>query len=511
MSTAREQLYQNNLKKADLLKFDKLRNYDPYPYQVRYHNDANPRKALQSANKIGKTWAVCAEDGFDLTGEYPDWWEGYKFKGPVRLVAGGINNDKTRDLLQKALFGDPVLWEESLGTGWIPKRCIGKIQKKRGVPNAFGHVKIKHYTDGVYDGWSQIAFQSYEAGKEAWMGDEIDVFHLDEEPPEDIFDQAGRGCISSGGLIKMSYTPENGKTNVVRRVEEDYSMHGAGWIDVAGEDFSLPLGKDEVIEFKTIRTLKGKPGHLTEAKALLAAKSFPVYQLPMRAKGIPVLGSGLVFPYSEEDIKVDPFTIPDHWKHGAAMDFGGSASTAHATTWGAFAYDELTDTIYLYDCLKINDKEISGVATDIKVRPTSWIPIQWPHDGNKTLGEGGPTKVQYEKYGLNMFNNEENPDKSHFTNPPEEGKREGTGGIQIMPGITEISNRISDGRFKVFSTLTEWFDEYRNYHQKDGKIVDENDDLMAMTRYGVQSIRHYITSVVKRKKINMNPTGSWLS
>lgn len=323
MSTAKEQLHQALLKKKDLLHYDKLRNYDPYPYQVEYHNDTSPRKALQSANKIGKTWAVCAEDAYDLTGKYPDWWNGYKFTRPVRLVAGGINNDKTRDLLQKALFGDPVLWEESLGTGWIPKNCIGKIQKKRGVPNAFGHVKIKHYTDGKHDGWSQIAFQSYESGKEAWMGDEIDVFHLDEEPPEDIFDQAGRGCISSGGLIKMSYTPENGKTNVVIRVEDDYSMHSAGWVDVAGEDFSLPLGKDEVIEFKTVRTLKGKPGHLDKAKALLAAKSFPVYQLPMRAKGIPVLGSGLVFPYSEEDIKVDPFTIPEHWKHGAAMDFGG--------------------------------------------------------------------------------------------------------------------------------------------------------------------------------------------
>jgi len=431
----------------------------------------------------------------------------------VGLITIRRGIDKTRDLLQKALFGDPVTWEESLGTGWIPKDCIGKIQKKRGVPDAFSHVKIKHFTDGVFDGWSMITFQSYESGKEAWMGDEIDVFHLDEEPPMDILGQAARGCISSGGLIKMSYTPENGRTDVVIHVEEEYSMHQAGWNDVAGDDFDLVVDANKTLHFKTIFTLNGKKGHMDEDKTRLAAKSFPAYQLPMRAEGAPVLGSGLVFPYSEEIIKVEPFSIPEHWVHGAAMDFGGSASTSHATTWGAFCYDALTDTVYLYDCLKINNKEISGVAADITSRPASWIPIQWPHDGNKTLGEGGATKIQYETHGLNMFCNDDNPDKSHFTNPPEEGKKEGTGGIQIMPGITEISNRISDGRFKVFSTLTEWFNEYRNYHQKDGKIVDKNDDLMAMTRYGVQSIRHFRKDVIEKIVFNQRTgtnSASWM-
>ncbi len=38
--------------------------------------------------------------------------------------------------------------------------------------------------------------------------------------------------------------------------------------------------------------------------------------------------------------------------------------------------------------------------------------------------------------------------------------------------------------------LSEWFDEFRMYHRKDGKLVKLNDDLMSATRYAVQSLRH---------------------
>lgn len=34
-----------------------------------------------------------------------------------------------------------------------------------------------------------------------------------------------------------------------------------------------------------------------------------------------------------------------------------------------------------------------------------------------------------------------------------------------MPGCMQ------SGRIKVFSTLTDWFDEFRLYHSKDGHVV----------------------------------------
>ena len=35
-----------------------------------------------------------------------------------------------------------------------------------------------------------------------------------------------------------------------------------------------------------------------------------------------------------------------------------------------------------------------------------------------------------------------------------------------------------------------WFEEFRLYHRKDGRVVKERDDLMSATRYAVMMLRH---------------------
>jgi len=51
---------------------------------------------------------------------------------------------------------------------------------------------------------------------------------------------------------------------------------------------------------------------------------------------------------------------------------------------------------------------------------------------------------------------------------------------------------MENGKFKVFSTLPDWFEEFRMYHRKEGKIVPIRDDLMAATRYAFQSQRYAV-------------------
>ena len=46
---------------------------------------------------------------------------------------------------------------------------------------------------------------------------------------------------------------------------------------------------------------------------------------------------------------------------------------------------------------------------------------------------------------------------------------------------------------RVAKHLIEWFEEYRNYHHKDGEIVAKRDDYMSATRYLVQSLRFFRT------------------
>ena len=490
----KERLLELFREKEQAVKNNALRYYDPYPYQLEFHNDKGKFRCLRAANRIGKTHSGGAEVGYHATGIYPDWWQGRRFDHPVKIICGGKNNEKTRDIIQAALFGDPTD-ENSWGTGWIPKMLIGRAMRKPGVPDAKYHVLVKH----VSGGYSKISLLAYDMGKETWMAHKADYNGLDEEPPEDIMSQAIRSIVDTGGSITMTFTPENGTTGVVKTVQEQWSMHEAGWKDVAGDDFVVDRG-DLHYEFKTQYTNGGKRGHLTQEKIEDAMQAMMPHEIKMRAEGIPMLGTGLVFPYAQTDIEYQDFSIPDHWPRIGGIDFGYTHHTA--IVWMALNPD--TDTAYLYDAVKVNKREINEIAPFIIARPSVWVPVAWPHDGNKQFGMGGSIQKQYRDYGINLL-----PD--HFTNTPIDNQVEGKGGIQIMPGIVEMANRFNDGRLKVASHLFEWFEEFRNYHHKDNKIVDRDDDLMAATRYAVMSLRHARTHTRKHKKLNTLPrAGNWM-
>jgi hypothetical protein len=70
------------------------------------------------------------------------------------------------------------------------------------------------------------------------------------------------------------------------------------------------------------------------------------------------------------------------------------------------------------------------------------------------------------------------------------------GGYGVEAGIMDILTRMQTNRFKVFSHLKEWWDEFRLYHRKDGKIVKERDDIMDATRTGVMMIRYAVDAAL---------------
>jgi hypothetical protein len=71
------------------------------------------------------------------------------------------------------------------------------------------------------------------------------------------------------------------------------------------------------------------------------------------------------------------------------------------------------------------------------------------------------------------------------------------GSVSVEAGIMDMLIRMEAGRFKVFSHLNDWFDEFRVYHRKDGRVVKEGDDLMSATRYAVMMLRHARVGGVK--------------
>lgn len=455
----------------------KLEDYRPYSFQLAFHHARSGetqsapfkksdgalavQKALMAANQVGKTFSAAVEITYHATGLYPDWWEGIRFDKPVQILVSGHRNESVRDVCQAELLGDPFN-ESALGTGTIPINRIGKTTRKAGVPNALSAVTVKHLSGGH----SKIRFMAYEQGPDAFMGIKFDVGWGDEEPPMEIWTQMIRSTFSRQKYVLMlTFTPENGVTNVVdgfmNHLKEGQSLIRATWDDA---------------------------DHMTEEKRKAYLEQLPPHERAMRSRGIPLMGSGLIYPVSEDQITVDPFQIPDHWSRICGVDFG--VDHPFASVW--IAHDRDTDTIYVYDCYRESGQTIATQTSAVNKRGF-WIPVAWPHDGLKRDPKSGVTLADlYRQDGMNML-----PEK--FSNPPAPSQKEGQGGQGVEVGITEIYNRMEAGTFKVFSSLSEWFEEKRQYHRKDGKRVEIRDDLMDATRYAVMSRRFARTKPVVRR------------
>ena len=62
--------------------------------------------------------------------------------------------------------------------------------------------------------------------------------------------------------------------------------------------------------------------HYTPEQRASIIASYPAHEREARAKGIPTLGSGRIFPIEEDAILVQPFKIPGHWPRINGIDFG---------------------------------------------------------------------------------------------------------------------------------------------------------------------------------------------
>ena len=68
------------------------------------------------------------------------------------------------------------------------------------------------------------------------------------------------------------------------------------------------------------------------------------------------------------------------------------------------------------------------------------------------------------------------------------------GSVSVEAGLMDMLDRMKTGRFKVLRHLSDWFEEFRLYHRRDGRVVKEGDDLMAATRYALMMLRHARTT-----------------
>jgi phage terminase large subunit-like protein len=450
------------------ISLSRLAAYVPYPKQREFH-DAGVKyreRALLAGNQIGKTLAGSAEAAMHLTGRYPSWWQGRTFDRAIRAVAGSESAELTRDGVQRLIVGNPRD-ESAWGTGLLPKESLVHWTRRNGVSDALDGIVIAWGGGGdVQVNHSSLNFKSYDQGRSKWQADTVDFVWLDEEPPLEIYSEALTRISSTGGMVYSTFTPLLGMSEVCRRF----------LLEPSPDRVSINMTIDDAPHYGP-----------TEREKIIAG--YPPHEREARAKGVPTLGSGRIFPIAEEDISVDARIFPREFARIRGLDFGWD----HPFACIELVHDRDADVVYVTRCHRQRESTPVIHAAAIRAWGLEWVPIAWPHDGLQAdKGSGMELAAQYRAQHLNML-----PERATFV--------DGASGVEA--GLMEMLARMQTGRLKVFKHLSDWFEEFRLYHRKDGKVMKEHDDLMAATRYAVMMLRYAQTEPIKR--VRLPPVGSW--
>lgn len=468
-------------------KFYRWDNFTPYTYQRKWFKSGSRclLRYLSAANQIGKTYGAAHEFAYHATGQYPGWWEGFRCGAGI-LWAVGISADSTRKVLQKELIGtDDARATERYGTGTIPRDLIDWSSIVRRGEKLIS-LRVKH----VSGGYSDIHFYSATQDEEVFMGQRIVYAWVDEqsEKEQELIAQCTIRTINTKGCIAVTATPEVGATDFYAQCRDDTS----------GEVFFQNATWDDA-------------EHLTsEVKASLLAR-IPYYQRKMRSLGIPVLGQGAIYPYSDEQITCAPFAIPDHWQVISALDFGYSGISDPSIVvsvacnpetgvkyvfaeWSSETDQEHYANSHMPDYMArkiIGDEpddwhENTGGEVEFQGLGLPGIVVKTPHDGNGIQAGTQQTRAEIMRaVGANMHH-------ELFEIPPELAPLEANR-RSLLGSINLLAQWFQDGELKIFTTCIGLMKELRLYQwvKKGQRTVpaDKNNHFLDAMRIAAIRVR----------------------
>jgi phage terminase large subunit-like protein len=154
----------------------------------------------------------------------------------------------------------------------------------------------------------------------SFRAETLDYVWLDEEPPIDIYTEALTRTNVGASPVWLTFTPLQGVSTVVKRFLHEKSE----------DRHNVVMTIDDVEHYSN-----------DEKKKIIA--SYPPHEAEARIKGIPVLGSGRIFPVAEETIAIDNREFPSHWPRIGGMDFGWDQQLNFITTSTSTGYVVLTE------------------------------------------------------------------------------------------------------------------------------------------------------------------------
>lgn len=422
------------------------------PTQWKFLN-TNSREALFSgANQIGKSTAARGYIAYHATGRYPPNWEGHKWDKPIRMAVLGKTREDVRDIIVKELIGTP----DNLGSGYIPKEDLQPFENTitYHMKKDFhvSEIRVRHHTNGVFDGYTTIHIWTYGQGAMRPQGYPLEEIVQDEEPEygsDEIHAELIARTNFTKGYYKCVMSPTNGATKMWQAFADDQT---------GTRDF-IPYSVWDAthLSMEDRQEIVGKwAGHIQESA---------------RVWGMAVVGEGVVYPVADSEIKADEDFHP-------SLDLPRVIGLDFPHTTGAFAaallsYDAINDVVYLEKVYKEKEKARAIYAEKLRSWGGTRIPIEWPHDGgilmggkvgqNSTGSREQPIADYYRGQGLNMATEPAHYRDSHYrkTNA-------------VIPVIEDIFDRMKSGRFKVCDGCREFLLEKTTYRWKDGRPFKSN-------------------------------------
>lgn len=448
-------------------------------------------RAFIASNRSGKSQAATFEAAAHATGLYPSFWAGKRFNRPVKIWACGISWGQVKEVLQTKLYG----LQGNPGTGMIAPELIVSKSTASGIPGALESLTVKHASGGN----SIIAFKTYEQGIKAFQGAEVDFIIMDEEPPYDIFDECDVRLMTTGGLMALTFTPQNGLTpTIVNLYQNADLLEGAEplpaqvmLLAARQKNDSERVLKEGAYTKKTIGIVQVSmydvPWLTTEQIEDRKAKS-PAHLRDSRIYGRVTVGEGTIYPVALDKITCAPFQIPKHWKRTFGMDVGWEVT---ACVWGALDPDD--DTLYIYSEYVGEEKQPVIHASAIKARG-DWIIGNIDYQAEARNAETGKRLIDiYRQNGLRLVH----ADKA------------------VDAGLMAVLERMTTGRLKIFNTCSNLLSEIPIYRRdKMGKIVKELDHSCfteateALTKDGWKSLKD-VTFDDEVMAVDANGTGRW--
>jgi phage terminase large subunit-like protein len=414
-------------------------------------------RVFAGGNRSGKSHTMAYELTCHMTLDYPEWWEGKRFKDISTIWIIAESGALFRDSLQKTLLGDPG---EDIGTGMVPlaekNNGVGLVEWKAmpSIGGAIGSFIVKNKKGKMVS----VIVKTNEMSREQFQAAKVDIVAFDEEPRPDIYTECLMRLMGTGkepGIALFAFTPLKGLSEVVLKFLPNGEFPERG----------SPI--DEPDKFICRVEWQDVP-HLSQADKDTMLREIPAQERDARTKGIPSLGSGRIYPVEESYVTCSPFAIPDHWPRAFGLDFA-SPNGYTAVVW--VAEDPNTKIRYIYAEYK-RSKEIDEFHIEAIKTKGAWIP--GGHDPTSGVRDNGTMRSDfYRSKGLDIV----------------------AGNNAIIGGISSLLSQFETGTLKIFSHCEQLLKEYRlyRYDSKDPNkpARDQQDHLLDALRY-VDSVFEWI-------------------